>query len=666
MAINDSSIDWLDDLIKLKAQVQANPSITRDALAKALNRNIATIKRLLKITDCFDAEAIEKVRRAAQGVGSPMEPTHPKLGPQPEASAHADLPSNLQGGRYSPDFQKASIEGSGQGHIFSLNNALALTRLKNRVTDLLGTVHIVLDRAISDRLKTTQIEALVDHIIKGEPPEDFDHKKVKRRSSKGKSQKKTEETDDDSEDGDDSEDDSNQGNGTSGKRSGRKKRNKSKSKTTAKPLTETQKLLWDALLGGSVFHQVKAKVKKGESPSVWILLLLVVTQLVGWTHHYGWRFIKFCSKHFIKALERLGKTFPWLKHLFQFLFNLAIVVAGVWISWKVWHHEFHLPVLWHRAKEQALVTPISKPEMGAIQSQPPVKVTQAKSNPVKRKGVSEPPPPAAVHEGDVVPFSGDDGDKLFLQAAIGTFPSDPCKVKPYPVTPDSSINPLMATNRVGDLAVESEYSLRVGQGGQKIVSVTPSATGLIIAAEGGLPLGGILGDGSKLGFYWEDVQAIYCDELDTPSKKIYFFVLKAANLNQPLVVECNNPNNLGHLVSAFEYFIKTAQGKRVPVTGMPYLNQGLVLGDEGKITAIWQNSPADNGELQLGDHLWSVHDEVHKSPSELETALQDLPSGKQAIEVVTPQDWNAEAEKENRLKSKNFHPNLLDVELAVP
>ena len=43
-----------------------------------------------------------------------------------------------------------------------------------------------------------------------------------------------------------------------------------------------------------------------------------------------------------------------------------------------------------------------------------------------------------------------------------------------------------------------------------------------------------------------------------------------------------------------------------------------------------------------------------------------MPSGKQTIEVVTPKDWDAEVEKESRLKSKNFHPNFLDFELVVP
>ena len=115
-----------------------------------------------------------------------------------------------------------------------------------------------------------------------------------------------------------------------------------------------------------------------------------------------------------------------------------------------------------------------------------------------------------------------------------------------------------------------------------------------------------------------------------------------------------------------EYFIKSAQGKYVPVTGMPYLNQGMVLGDEGKITALWAGSPAEKAQVQIGDHLWSINGGTHQTPSALEAQLQALPSGNQEIEVVTPKDWDAEVEKENRLHSKQFHPNLSGFELEVP
>jgi len=261
---------------------------------------------------------------------------------------------------------------------------------------------------------------------------------------------------------------------------------------------------------------------------------------------------------------------------------------------------------------------------------------------------------------EVEAFNGDDNEKALLEQAINSFINNG-HVKLFPVTPDSSIGQLMAVNRVGDIAVESEYSLRVGQSGKKITSVTPSATGLVITTQGDL----ILGGGSSLGFYWEDVQTIYCIELDTPSGKVYYFVLNATNLNQSLVVQCNTPNNLNHLVSAFEYFIKAAQGKYVPVTGMPYLNQGMVLGDQGKVTALWANSPAADAGLTFADHVWSVQGNQEQKGADLESALNSLPSGKQTINVVAPADWQAAEMKESKAKNGQFNPKLTKFGLVV-
>jgi len=310
---------------------------------------------------------------------------------------------------------------------------------------------------------------------------------------------------------------------------------------------------------------------------------------------------------------------------------------------------------------QAFGVPISKPEIGASASQPQVKAKNQHPLPIEKKITAQ----LALRSSESVGGPILDPQLVAsVQEAVLAIPANRI-IKAFPVEPDANIGQLMAINRVGDLAVESEYSLRVGQGGQKILSVTPSATGLTIVTAGG-PLGSLLGGGSSIGFYWEDVLDIYCDELDTPSGKAYFFVLTATNLNQPLVVQCNTANNLNHLVSAFEYFIKSAQGKYVPVTGMPYLYQGMVLGDEGKVIDLWADSPADQAALRIGDHVWSISGDRQQTKDELEAELQALPSGKQTIEVVTPKDWDMEVEKENRLHSKQFHPSLSDFELVVP
>ena len=345
-------------------------------------------------------------------------------------------------------------------------------------------------------------------------------------------------------------------------------------------------------------------------------------------------------------------------------FALILVLGLAWIYGRSWSDDLKLPSFFSKP-----TATVPAPVVASVPEQPKIEKhlthTSSHSELVQ-------PHVAQLEASQQVgsqAFNGDDEQKTLLEQSVVTLPFNRV-IEPIPVTPDSSIGQLMAVNRVGDIAVESEYSLRIGQSGQKIASVTPSSTGLTIAIEGGLPLGGLLGGGSALGFYWEDVQTIYTCELDSKedgkTKPLYYFFLYATNLNQPLVIQCNTTNNLNHLVSAFEYFIKAAQGKTVPVTVMPYLNQGLVLGDENKITALWAGSPADQAGLTFKDHVWSVSGSQPQVKADLESALQSLPSGKQTIEVVTGNDWQAARAKESREHNSKLEPKLTGVHLTIP
>jgi hypothetical protein len=241
-------------------------------------------------------------------------------------------------------------------------------------------------------------------------------------------------------------------------------------------------------------------------------------------------------------------------------------------------------------------------------------------------------------------------------------------IKSKLVTPDPQMIGAMAISRISDLQSADDYSLMIGHDKNRMVAVVPSALGLSVQYQGGgLPLGGILGDNaSKVVFYWEDVQAIYCDELDGNNGVIYQCAVIAKGLKRPFVVQCASEDDMTHMVSALDYFVRTVKGQNAPQSGMPYLNQGMILGDENKITALWAGSPAEKSQLELGDHLWSVNSEKRMQKAELESALEALPPGRQDVEAVIPKDWDAEVEKEARLKSKAFHPFVLDFELAVP
>jgi len=726
--VEEPSIDWLDDLASLEVELQANPSVKKTALAGKLEMERTMVHRLIKVRGCLDAEARARIRQAAPA------------------------------------------------HIFSLNNALALSRLKGRVSDLTGAVHAVLDRSISDSLKTAQIEALVEHLINGKPPGDFDHTQVKRRP-KGDKNQTTDETSPTTEE-EETDDESSESKTTT------KTKTQKPQKGTGNPGTKFQ-WLEELLAGVSIVKPALQKAKKGEPLNGIDWLLLIFHTLLAVVKK-GWKFIKpgvhevfrwyhevskkaanFIVPHphshssgskksksgssagLDKPLQTLAHWVvyvalqlilldfilsfvptlrPWLEWPFRWFVHKGLVIlpAEAWAYaqdhlvpavvvvillaialfaafamkpaqtlvlltilvlagyyGRTWSSDLSLPTLFSKppvqrpqAEGQALVAPIPEQGIGA----PPVVTSQTK---VEK---SKPPAPDSSMEsgqpnpstgstglttgssgrsGQATAFNGDDNGKALLEQAIATFPSNRV-IKPIPVTPDSSIGSLMATNRVGDLAVEGEYSLRVGQSGEKVTSVTPSATGLVIVTQGDL----ILGGGSSQGFYWEDVQVIYTAELDSKedgkTKPLYYFFLYATNLNQPLVVQCNTTNNLNHLVSAFEYFIKSAQGKYVPVTAMPYLNQGLVLGDENKITALWAGSPADQAGLTFKDHVWAITGSQPQTKTDLEAALQALPSGKQTIEVVTGNDWQTARAKESREHNSKLEPKLTEVELVVP
>lgn len=144
--LKKESLIWLDQLEVLRAR----PHAGRPELQKALNVRNSHITNLVSVKACFDPAAIEKVRQAAQ----------------------ANPP-----------------------HILSFKNAVALASLSKAKPDdlspiggLPGALHTALDMALSQRLTTLQIKALVQCIIDKKPLAEFDPKKVKalkRRRSAG-------------------------------------------------------------------------------------------------------------------------------------------------------------------------------------------------------------------------------------------------------------------------------------------------------------------------------------------------------------------------------------------------------------------------------------------------------------------------------------------------
>lgn len=65
--IKPESLQWLDNLVAITAQLEKTPDATHTELAATLNIDRTRVTKLLAIKPCFDPAAIEKVRLAEKG-----------------------------------------------------------------------------------------------------------------------------------------------------------------------------------------------------------------------------------------------------------------------------------------------------------------------------------------------------------------------------------------------------------------------------------------------------------------------------------------------------------------------------------------------------------------------------------------------------------------------
>ncbi len=265
-------------------------------------------------------------------------------------------------------------------------------------------------------------------------------------------------------------------------------------------------------------------------------------------------------------------------------------------------------------------------------------------------------------------------DRASLEAEIAALPR-PCRVKDFPIEPDPNIGAEMAGRRLSDIQDPEKYSLRVGPDEKKITSAVVNGSGFNMEIQGGFSLGDInsvLGDSSKKGmaFYWEDVRAIHCCEVDVLGdhpRTLYQCGLLIAGLKKPITVQCASVEDLGHLVSGLEFWVRNAQGgKNAPIGGLPYLYQGLLLGSEGEVIGTWDNSPIAKTGFMPGDHIWSVDSNpgMRMGNEELLSSLQDLSPGPHALFVVDPGEW-VKGMTGPRNRTWVFNPKRVKLQLLV-
>jgi len=279
------------------------------------------------------------------------------------------------------------------------------------------------------------------------------------------------------------------------------------------------------------------------------------------------------------------------------------------------------------------------------------------------------------------PWSNDEESSEVYQDELSLIPA-PCLIKEFQVTPDAEMGVDMATRRVNDLQDGERYSTFIGRDRHKVVSATPNPTGLTLNFDGGVNLGaladalsgGLVGGASNNGLeiYWEDLKCIHCNKIQTLSdnlKAIYQLAFVVPGMKKPFIVQCSSADDCERLVSALQFWVRTAhKGANAPMSGLSYLNQGVLLGDGNKVNVTWVGSPIDKSGLITGDHIWGVDQNQAKElgRDEIQTALQNLPSGNHTLYDINPGEWNKWKLSLNTHRDNPYHAKLEKVMLIVP
>ncbi len=664
--LKPESLIWADQIENLKGQT---PVERRSELKKAYDLSTSHITNLLTIKACFDQAAFDKVREAAES-------------PNP--------------------------------YILSFSSAQALSGLKNKVKpeDLNGSVHVALDIIFSHRLDTRHIKSLVDWMIGGKPASEFDPKakppkrdpliggsgSQKGKTEKGKGDGQTGETDELDLDklGQLLEKAKVEKAGGDGQTKDREKLEKYLGKiylspsqlkdsvVSGKDFSFSETMMLDWLSDIPVIAQIKSKVKKGKPVTKGEVVLL-------WLHKAGeitgrlvkrilklfkpfFKIIHWVWKLMIDVLKEVG-LYKYAKALFVF----AALFTVCWFVWETFNYGFMRPVefIWSKIAgshylEPAQSRPVSQLEASTEMSSPTPAVSTLVP-PVDRAMVHLKPKPTVIPTyRPSIAFKMTDFDPKLLEQEIAAIPANSV-IKNYVFQPDEGMPADLAVSRLQDLTDADKYTMMIGSGKQKILSVTPSNTNFIITYKSTDPLGLFGNSSGTMNIFLEDIQYIHINEIDCSSPRsgtqqpniIYQCSLVVSGAKNPLTIQCASAEDLGHLVSTLEYFIRQSRlGHDAQPGGMPYPSQGVKLNNNHVVTLLWAKSPMDLAGVGLGDHFWSVGKitSVQQSLKDLEEGIQTLPA---TFFVVSPAEWEkAQTAAQKPGSDSSIHPKLRKVYLG--
>ncbi len=562
--------------------------------------------------------------------------------------------------------------------------------------------------ACDQQMTEAGVRSLVEGILKGESPETFQvpvkEPKAKRRSTVGSPSPYAEAS------GDRQSTANPQPEIATAQTTpiGAEPRNDSSyhSKVKVPTMGTGESLFWDQLAGVSIVSRIKSKIKKAERPAWWEALILAGATLlvpIKWIGHLAWKALKWVARELFHRTRQAARGLAKLVGgvvggVLKMVFIVLLVLILIWGAYEVLFQHRSVgglvkqvvmwPVHWVERKSTALREPQGPESIKRVGSQqstanseiplnPPLSKretdTKRKSPTLKKGGqggfsrsaVAKISASPASNQSQ--PWNAETEDRGYIESEIAAVPV-PAWIKPFPVEP-AAMGSDMSIRRLGDLQDPEKYSLIVGHDKQHVLSVSPAMTGFTLTYGDGLPIGGFLGGPAKIEFYWEDVRAIHCDEIKNGTQTLFQLGLVVNGLKKPFIVQCPTKEGLSHLVSAFEFWIGAAgAGPKAPVTGMPYLFQGLWVNNESKVTAVWADSPASQAGLRFGDVIWSLEADATQlqKNQDLEAGLQSLTPGQHDLYVVTPADWGDRVPIKDIRNVRAFKVKRQKMEIVVP
>ena len=409
-------------------------------------------------------------------------------------------------------------------------------------------------------------------------------------------------------------------------------------------------------MGINPLSQLKSKVKKGGSFTLgdWGLIFLeFLGKLLRLLKHpFKWihASFKFVCKIIIDTLKTLG-----IYNFVKAVVTLALLALLLWTAWDIRQYG-----LMHPFRTVWAFIPHTHCEPTPLNPEPET-APPAQSPPHLRLAHSHPMIP---YQPKTSAWTTADETQDYLDQEL--FPvSKDSVIKTHTFEPDTAMGSDMAYHLVMDLQSPDKYTVFCGRDKAAVKTITTGASQITLTMQIGLlsPLTG----SSTFNFYWADLKQLHCDVIESGLAKKFLCSLVLAESKKPLTIQCDSAVDLERLVSALEFYIRLSGHNAAPLTGLPYLNQGLRLNKDGVVTTLWADSPIAKAGLVLGDVPWSVGTKTDhpQSKAVLEAGLQSLASGSNDLYYVTADGWKRARKASDPNDPDSFRPLRRKVSLTT-